>query len=50
MKKDTKLNKFARFRAVNNIKTYEKQKDNNLIMIEGCLESSRKLKILIDNG
>ena len=50
MKKDTKLNKFARFRSVNSIKTYEKEIDNNLIIIEGCLESSRKLKILIDNG
>ena len=27
-----------------------KNSDNDLIIIEGCLESSRKLKILIDNG
>ena len=50
MKKDTKLNKFARFRSLNNIRTNEKDIDINLIIIEGCLESNRKLKILIDNG
>ena len=27
-----------------------KDLDNDLIIIEGCLESNRKLKILIDNG
>ena len=50
MIKDTKLNRYARFRNVNNIKTKENDIDNNLIIIEGCLESDKKLKILIDNG
>ena len=49
-KKNTKLNKFSRFRSVNNIRPNNKDLDNDLIIIEGCLESNRKLKILIDNG
>ena len=49
MKKDTKLNKFARFRGVNNIKTCEKVTDNNLVIIGGVV-AGRQLKILIDNG
>ena len=50
MTKDTKLNRFARFRNVNNIKTKDKDIDNSLIIIEGCVESDKKLKFLIDNG
>ena len=49
-KKSTKLNKFSRFRSVNNVLHVRKNLDNDLIIIEGCLESNRKLKILIDNG
>ena len=43
------MNIFARFRGVNNIKTYEKEIDNNLVIIGGVM-SGRKLKNLIDNG
>ena len=50
MSKDPKLNRFARFRNVNNIKSKNKDIDNSLIIIEGCVESDKKLKILIDNG
>ena len=49
MKKDTKLNKFARFRGVNNIKTCEKVSNNNLVIIGGEV-AGRQLNILIDNG
>ena len=50
IKKSSKLNKFARFRTVNNVRTNKQNLDNDLIIIEGCLESDRRLKILIDNG
>ena len=50
MSKDPKLNKFARFRRVHNINSKNKDIDNNLIIIEGCVESDKNLKILIDNG
>ena len=46
----TKLNKFSRFRAVNNVKTENTTVNNGLVIIEGCLESNRVLKILIDTG
>ena len=49
MKKDTKLNKFARFRGVNNIKSCGKVSDNNLVIIGGEV-AGRQLNILIDNG
>ena len=49
MKKDTKLNKFARFRGVNNIKTCGKASDTNLVIIGGEV-ADRQLNILIDNG
>ena len=49
-KKSTKLNRFSRFRTVNNVRANMNDLDNDLIIIEGCLESSRKLKILIDNN
>ena len=50
MSKDPKLNKFARFRRVHNINAKNKDIDNNLIIIEECVESDKNLKILIDNG
>ena len=46
----TKLNKFSRFRSVNNVKTDNTNVNNDLVIIEGCLESNRVLKILIDTG
>ena len=45
-----KLNRFARFRNVHNINSENKEIDNNLIIVEGCVESDKNLKILIDNG
>ena len=50
MSKDPKLNRFALFRNVHIINSKNKDIDNNLIIIEGCVESDKKLKILIDNG
>ena len=35
---------------MNNIRSDTKTADTDLVIIEGCLESGRKLKILIDNG
>ena len=48
-KKSSKLNRFHRFRSINNVRD-AKNADNDLVIIQGCLESGRKLKILIDNG
>ena len=49
-KPSTKLNKFSRFRTVNNVKTENKTVKNDLVIIEGIIESNRTLKILIDTG
>ena len=47
----SKLNRFSRFRPrVNNVSCNNKSSDTDLVIIEGCLESGRKLKILVDNG
>ena len=35
---------------MNNVRTSTRNRNNDLTIIEGCLESDRKLKILIDNG
>ena len=48
--KDHKLNRFARFRRVHNINAKSKDTNNDLIIIEGCVESDKNLRILIDNG
>ena len=45
-----KLNKFQRFRSVNNVRAGKTCANNDLVIIEGCLESNKKLKILIDSG
>ena len=45
-----KLNKFQRFRSVNNVRSDKTCVNNDLVIIEGCLESNKKLKILIDSG
>ena len=35
---------------MHNINVKSKDTDNNLIIIEGCVESDKNLRILIDNG
>ena len=49
-KKCTKMNKFARFRSVNNVRNCKKTVNTDLVIVEGCLEGGRKLKILVDTG
>ena len=49
-KSKRKLNKFQRFRSVNNVRSGKTSVNNDLVIIEGCVESNKKLKILIDSG
>ena len=44
------MNKFKRFRSVNNIRSSNKSVNTDLVIVEGCLASGMKLKVLIDNG
>ena len=49
-KPSTKLNKYSRFRTINNVKTEHNTVKNDLVIIEGIIESNRTLKRLIDTG
>ena len=44
------MNKFKRFRSINNIRSSNKSVNTDLVIVEGCLASGMKIKVLIDNG
>ena len=51
--KGRKLNKFAHIRKIkniNNINLHSRVPDNDLVIIEGCTENGKSLRILVDNG
>ena len=50
---NTKINRFINVRKgrqVNNIRKMNNIPDNNLIIIKGCLENGKSLRILVDNA
>ena len=49
-KSSTKMNKFKRFRTINNIRCSNKSVNTDLVIVEGCLAGDMKIKVLIDNG
>ena len=52
-KYNSKLNRFSKFRnakLVNNVNNYSSTPNNDLIIVKGCSEGGRPLRILIDHA
>ena len=48
-----KLNKFSRYRkskSINNVHNINSTTNNDLIIVEGCSEGGKQLRVLIDHG